>query len=364
MSTIGITLDDVNEALAANSQLQIELQGKCVELIEALNRMSALRVALSRPNNGSKIRRRLMRKRERESANSSPPMYYLNTYMIQGLSLGPFRDAGIYAEGGIPRYAQIPLSQDEIHWREATSSFPLLQRAIHTTTMQENAEEVSDSHSWTKKDDDILVTAVSSYKGIPCGPLFWKALGFSDKTRFEIACRYVALQIRKKNKLVTANKCTNLLSDVEKKKALQEVVRKHLGDVGTMFAAYAEYLSTAARCSMYMAEVEISTNTLFPPYIWDSRKNFLRAIKPLLHETTVSAMHHKNQSFHDEMLLLHTHEIKQSQKPSLVDLTACLLAFKGDALGEKCGVDELRQFFFPFGVSVRLTLRDLMQLKL
>ncbi|ORC89974.1 small nuclear RNA activating protein 2 [Trypanosoma theileri] len=364
MTALGITLEDVNEALLMNSKLQIELQQKYTELVEAMNRISALRAALSRSNNCTKIRRRLMRKREPERANSSLPLYYLNTYMNQSLSLGPFRDAGIYAEGGIPRYAQIPLSQDEIRWREAFSSFPLLQREIHITTMQENAEEVSDSHSWSKKDDDILVTAVSSYNGIPCGPMFWKALGFSDKTRFEIACRYVALRIRKKNKLFTANKCTQLLSDTEKKKAIWEAVRKHLGDVGAMFAAYAEYLSTTARCLMYMEEAESGSTALFPPYIWDNRKNFLRAIKNFLSETPISTVHHTNQSCLDEMLLIHTHEIKTTQKPSLVDLTACLLAFKSDVLGEKCGVDELRQFFIPFDIPIRLTLRDLTQLKL
>ncbi|KEG08976.1 small nuclear RNA activating protein 2 [Trypanosoma grayi] len=360
MDAHAVTLDNIDAALRANQQLQAELRQKCRRLYEAQVYLSALRIALCRPQYTTKARRRLAYKRDRTKASLS--VYSQGSSKASALGISPFRDAGIYAEGGIPRYAQLPLTAEETRWREATLVFPQLQHGMRTVAARDDVEETPRAREWTKAEDEALVHAVCSYAGKPCGASFWKALAAPERSRFDVASRYIALQQRKGVRLVTLEDSVQPITDEEKLVAAQEAVRYHSGDLGAMFAAYVHYLATAARRHAYLAELCGSSTALFPPYVWESRIGFQRTVAPIIRQADMSAVSPEAPQW-DELLLSQRCQQRAELRPSLVDLTACLLALKGAALGDKCGLPEITQAFLSNYGNIVVTLQDLTELK-
>ncbi|KAF8299410.1 hypothetical protein TcYC6_0067050 [Trypanosoma cruzi] len=361
MAGASTALENVDEALEANRRLQKKLRRMIRQLCEAHDRFSALRVTLCMPPSSPRRRQRLSGKRDR--VHSAPVTYYFNDRLPSTSSFAPFRHAGVYAEGGIPRYAPLPLTADEVRWKEASETFSPLRHDVLNATMR-----VKFSGKKEEGDDDIVndyefIAAVRGYIGNPCGATFWKALDGHGRPQFDIASRYVALRILKKINSVPSHYEAYQLSEEEKNAAAKEAVRCHFGDLGAMFAAYAELLVAAARRHAYMAELVGKVVDPFPPYVWESRVNFMRMVDSIVQEAGISDGH--DALWDGEDVVLAQRFVGQSQtKPSLVDLTACLLAFKSEILGKKSGLQEIARIFLPRCGGPPLTLWDLKQLRL
>ncbi|PWU89364.1 hypothetical protein C4B63_60g167 [Trypanosoma cruzi] len=360
MAGASIALENVDEALEANRRLQKKLKRMIRQLCEAHDQFSVLRVTLCMPSS-SRRRERLSAKRA--SVHSAPVTYYFKDHLPSSSSFAPFRYAGVYAEGGIPRYAPLPLTADEVRWKEATETFSPLRHDVLNAAMR-----VEFSGKKEEGDDDTVndyefIAAVRGYIGNPCGATFWKALGGHGRPQFDIASRYVALRILKKINSVPSHCEAYQLSEEEKNAAAKEAVRRHFGDLGAMFAAYTELLVAAARRHAYMAELVGKVFDPFPPYVWESRINFMRMVDSIVQEAGISDGH--DALWDGEDVVLAQRFVGQSQtKPSLVDLTACLLAFKSEILGKKSSLQEIARIFLPRCGGPSLTLWDLKQLRL
>ncbi|RNF17033.1 small nuclear RNA activating protein 2 [Trypanosoma conorhini] len=339
-----ITLEAVDEALEANRRLQAELQQKWRQLRGAQSRIADLLLALCKSLHTSKVRGRVVMKRDR--VNAATATAYFDTYLRSTKECSPFRVAGFYAERGCLRYASLPLAPDEVRWNEAKEAFPPPFAPLLLTTKQDLSPEKMAERAWSKEEDEALIAAVRGYAGNPCGANFWKALAVSGCSRFEIASRYVALKGIRRINFVAPHRAAFQLSDEERTAAVKEAVRCHVGDGAETFAAFSEFLAAAARRRACMAEVAGEAVNPFPPYVWELRHNFNRLAEPFVQEASRSVAHLAVRGGSGATLSQRDEE-QNDTTPSLVDCAACLLAFKAKLFGKSSLLWEIVRIFLP-----------------
>ncbi|KAG8346063.1 hypothetical protein TRVL_03101 [Trypanosoma vivax] len=348
--------DDVDAALYENRRLQERLREQYRGICERQERLMALHASLL---TARKVDVKFLVSKRAKRLREGEIMLFIDEYMSSIPRKSPFRRAGLYLQSDRMLFAKLPMSKDEARRQEALKVFPSVWYACplepyvsDPTGTQQNKEE-------KKEQDTRLLELLRGYNGPTFGPSFWRLIELPGETRFDTVSRYVSLKLRSSVRTGLDGESGKHEKNEWRDAALVEAVLSNLDDPSGALAAYVEITSTAARIAACRSALIHGKTPSFPSYIWERRKNFLVETAALIRELEVPVV--CCSSCNDEEVPFYERFRRDEvMEPSLVDLTACMLALKGKVLGNATKLDEIRRIFLPPFCNFSLTPRVLL----